>query len=239
MFTPPPYQALKRVVDLVLALVLTVLTAPLLLLAVFLVKVTSQGPAIYSQVRLGRDRRPFLIYKIRSMYHNCERLTGPAWSTANDPRVTPIGRFLRRSHLDELPQLWNVVRGDMSLIGPRPECPEFVDQLEKTIPRYGERLRVRPGVSGLAEVNLPPDTDQESVRRKLSYDLYYVGQAGVWLDLRLMLATALFLVGVPFAASAKVLGLRPFGDVSATPRRRPSAGFEPVTTGFGASWRDT
>jgi lipopolysaccharide/colanic/teichoic acid biosynthesis glycosyltransferase len=205
------------------------------------VKLTSRGPAIYAQVRLGRDRHPFPIFKIRSMYHDCERLTGPAWSTGNDPRVTPVGRFLRVTHLDELPQLWNVVRGDMSLIGPRPERPEFVDHLEQAIPRYGERLAVRPGVSGLAQVNLPADTDQESVRRKLGYDLHYVAHAGPWLDLRLMLATALFLTGVPFATSTRLLALRPFGDAPARPRRRPTAdpGIERIPRGLRAWWVDT
>ena len=95
---------------------------------------------IYSQTRMGRGRRPFTIFKVRTMHHDCERLTGPRWSTENDPRVSPVGHFLRRSHLDELPQLWNVLRGEMSLVGPRPERPEFVAQLEKAVPRYAERL---------------------------------------------------------------------------------------------------
>ena len=200
---------IKRFIDLCSAPALTVLTAPLLLAAVLLVKATSAGPAIYSQTRLGRGRRPFTIYKIRSMYHDCERLSGPRWSSGNDPRVTPVGRFLRRSHLDELPQLWNVVRGDMSLVGPRPERPEFITQLEKSLPRYGERLEIRPGLTGIAQVNLPPDVDHESVRRKLTYDLHYVENGGLWLDLRLMIGTGLFLAGVPFASSVKFLGLVP------------------------------
>ncbi|MFO0951495.1 MAG: sugar transferase [Isosphaeraceae bacterium] len=203
------YTRLKRALDVTLAVALTVLTAPLLILAVFAVKATSRGPAIYSQVRLGRGRRAFTMFKIRTMHHDCERLTGPKWSTENDPRVTPVGRFLRRTHLDELPQLWNVVRGEMSLVGPRPERPEFVAQLERSLPDYGRRLEVFPGVTGLAQVNLPPDVDQESVRRKLVYDLYYVEQIGPWLDARLMAATALFLAGVPFAVSSRLLGLSP------------------------------
>jgi lipopolysaccharide/colanic/teichoic acid biosynthesis glycosyltransferase len=131
---------IKRLVDLVLALVLTALTAPLLLLAVVLVKLTSAGPVIYSQTRLGLGRRAFTIYKVRSMYHDCERLSGPKWSTDNDPRVTAVGRFLRRTHLDELPQLWNVLRGEMSLVGPRPERPEIIARIENVIVRYNERL---------------------------------------------------------------------------------------------------
>src|SRR5664280_1346152 len=102
------------------------------------VTLTSRGPVIYSQVRLGRNRRPFRIYKIRTMHHNCERTTGPTWSTENDPRVTALGRFMRRAHLDELPQLWNILIGEMSLVGPRPERPEFVVELEAVLPRYAE-----------------------------------------------------------------------------------------------------
>ena len=200
---------------------LTVVTAPLLLFAILLVKLSSQGPVIYSQTRLGRARRPFTIYKIRSMYHDCERFSGPCWSTGNDPRVTTVGRFLRRSHLDELPQLWNVIKGEMSLVGPRPERPEFIAQLEKSLPRYGERLEVRPGLTGLAQVNLPPDVDQMSVRRKLTYDLHYVENGGFWLDLRLILSTGLFLVGIPFATSVRFLGLIPAGfEDGAVPRLR-------------------
>ena len=200
---------IKRLVDLLLAMVLAVLTAPLLLLAVVLVKLTSIGPAIYSQTRLGLGRRPFTIYKVRSMYHDCERLSGPTWSTGNDPRVTPVGRFLRSTHLDELPQLWNVLRGDMSLVGPRPERPEIITRLENVIPRYHQRLNILPGVTGLAQLNLPPDTDIESVRHKLAYDLYYAQRGGLWMDLRIILSTGLLLVGVPSSYSARALGLCP------------------------------
>jgi lipopolysaccharide/colanic/teichoic acid biosynthesis glycosyltransferase len=200
---------IKRFVDLSLAIVLTVLTAPLLLMVVVLVKLTSAGPVIYSQTRLGLGRRPFTIYKVRSMYHDCERLSGPKWSTDNDPRVTAVGKILRRTHLDELPQLWNVLRGDMSLVGPRPERPEIITRLETVIVRYHERLNILPGVTGLAQLNLPPDTDTESVRHKLAYDLYYAQRGGLWLDLRIILSTGLLLVGMPSSISARMLGLCP------------------------------
>jgi lipopolysaccharide/colanic/teichoic acid biosynthesis glycosyltransferase len=157
----------KRAVDRSFALALLVVTAPFLGLSMLLVKLTSPGPAIYSQTRLGKNGRPFTIYKIRSMTHNCEGQSVARWSTPGDMRVTPVGRFLRLSHLDELPQLWNVLRGDMSLVGPRPEPPEFVPQLERQIPHYRERLRVLPGLTGLAQFHLPPDTDMASVARKL------------------------------------------------------------------------
>jgi lipopolysaccharide/colanic/teichoic acid biosynthesis glycosyltransferase len=132
------------------------------------------------------------------MYSDCEQATGPCWSTAGDPRITPLGRILRRSHLDELPQLVNVLRGEMSLVGPRPERPEFVPALERALPHYRERLWVRPGMTGLAQIQLPADIDLESVRRKLAYDLYYVHGLSPWLDLRILMGTAFKLVGVPF-----------------------------------------
>jgi lipopolysaccharide/colanic/teichoic acid biosynthesis glycosyltransferase len=178
--------------------VLLVLTAPLVLVSMALIKLTSRGPVLYTQTRVGRGARPFTIYKLRTMVHRCENLTGARWAVPGDPRITPVGRLLRRTHLDELPQLWNVLRGDMSLIGPRPERPEFVPRLEQAIPHYRERLQVRPGVTGLAQVQLPPDTDLESVRVKLAYDLYYAEHLGLWLDCRIALATALKMLGLPF-----------------------------------------
>ncbi len=195
---PNPYLLIKGVLEFIGATVLLVLASPLVVMAATLVKLTSRGPVIYSQVRLGRFGKPYHIFKIRTMAHECEKQSGARWSTTHDPRVTPVGRFLRRTHLDELPQLWNVIRGDMSLIGPRPERPEFVPALQQAIPHYSDRLLVRPGVTGLAQVQLPADTDMESVRRKLAYDLYYVRQVNVWLDLRILVCTAFKVLGVPF-----------------------------------------
>jgi lipopolysaccharide/colanic/teichoic acid biosynthesis glycosyltransferase len=192
---------------LLATLVLLLVTAPLVVLAALLVKLTSRGPAFYSQVRLGRGGQPYALYKIRSMYHDCERQSGPCWSTGRDPRVTPVGRVLRFTHVDELPQLWNVLKGEMSLIGPRPERPEFVPQLERALPRYRERLRVRPGLTGLAQVQAPSDSNLASVRRKLAYDLYYIEAVGPWLDLRILLSTALKMVGVPFPVLRRLFGM--------------------------------
>jgi lipopolysaccharide/colanic/teichoic acid biosynthesis glycosyltransferase len=149
-------------------------------------------------VRLGLNGKPFRIYKIRTMTHNCESRSGPQWSTAGDTRITFAGRILRVTHLDELPQLWNVLKGDMSLVGPRPERPEFVPSLEKAIAHYRDRLDVRPGVTGLAQVQLPADSDINSVRRKLAYDLYYIRHMSFWLDLKLIVCTALHVVFVPY-----------------------------------------
>jgi lipopolysaccharide/colanic/teichoic acid biosynthesis glycosyltransferase len=191
------YANTKWIVDFVLALALLILSAPLILLGIVLVKLTSRGPAFYSQLRLGLAGRPFAIYKIRTMRHNCESTSGARWCSPGDSRVTWVGRFLRAMHVDELPQLWNILRGDMSLIGPRPERPEFAPQLELVLPLYRERLRVRPGLTGLAQVQLPPDTDITSVRRKLACDLSYVQHHGLWLDFRILAATLAHVVHVP------------------------------------------
>lgn len=196
----PPrwYVPVKAVVDFLLALALLVVTAPIVLVAMALVKLTSRGPAIYSQTRLGKHGQPFTIYKIRTMDHQAEKNTGARWCLPGDNRITRLGRWLRKTHIDELPQLWNVLCGQMSLIGPRPERPEFVPQLEQAIPHYRARLQVRPGLTGLAQVQLPPDTDLASVRLKLAYDLYYVRTVNPWLDARVALATLLHIVCVPF-----------------------------------------
>jgi lipopolysaccharide/colanic/teichoic acid biosynthesis glycosyltransferase len=222
------YPPVKALCDFALALLLCLPALPVVLLAAVLVKLTSRGPAFYTQTRVGRDGRPFVIYKLRTMLHNCESLTGPRWCLPGDPRVTPLGRLLRLSHLDELPQLLNVLRGEMSLVGPRPERPEFLPELERELPAYALRLAVRPGVTGLAQVRLPPDTDLGSVRRKLAHDLYYIRHLGPWLDLRLLLCTALYALGVPFRLSGRLLAVpgrdaveedlqRVLGDTSATP----------------------
>jgi lipopolysaccharide/colanic/teichoic acid biosynthesis glycosyltransferase len=199
------YPGFKVAADFVLASLLTLPALPIVILAALLVKLTSRGPAFYTQRRLGRNGRPFSIIKLRTMIHNCESLTGPRWSMPGDPRVTPLGWLLRKSHLDELPQLLNVLRGQMSLVGPRPERPEFVPELERALPSYRQRLNVRPGVTGLAQVQLPPDTDLESVRRKLAHDLYYVRHLSPWLDLRLLACTACYAAGIPFRLLSRLL----------------------------------
>jgi lipopolysaccharide/colanic/teichoic acid biosynthesis glycosyltransferase len=199
------YSERKRVPELVLTAVLLVLVAPMLLVIMAFVRLTSRGPALYSQVRVGLNGRLFTIYKIRTMTRDCERSSGPCWSTPDDPRVTRFGRFLRRSHLDELPQLWNILIGDMSLVGPRPERPEFVSILERTIPSYRDRLVIRPGLTGLAQVQLPPDTDVGAVRDKLTFDRQYIRDCNLWLDLRLLACTAMFLMGIPFRLSSPLL----------------------------------
>lgn len=201
----PHYLAFKPVLDAVLAALLLFLTAPLVLLGALLVRLTSRGAAFYTQERMGRDGQPFVIYKLRTMYLNSEAATGAVWSYAGDPRVTPLGRILRATHIDEFPQLLNVLWGEMSLSGPRPERPEIVENLRSRIEGYTERLRVRPGITGLAQVQLPPDTCLEEVRQKLVCDRYYIEHLNAALDLRIMLCTGLFLCGVPLIWSRRWL----------------------------------
>ena len=194
------YLVLRCLADRLAALALFLAAAPVIAVSALLVKLTSRGPAFYTQTRIGLRGRLFTIYKIRTMIHNCESLTGPRWSMPGDPRVTRLGRFLRATHLDELPQLINVLRGDMCLIGPRPERPEFLPELHRELPHYVDRLGVRPGVTGLAQIQLPADTDLDSVRRKLAYDLYYIHHVGLWLDVRILICTAFYAMGVPYRA---------------------------------------
>jgi lipopolysaccharide/colanic/teichoic acid biosynthesis glycosyltransferase len=192
------YEVGKTSLDFIAAGILVLLSLPFVLVSALIVRLTSHGPAFYTQMRLGRHGKPYVIYKLRSMYHDCERHSGIRWSSSNDSRVTPFGWFLRRSHIDELPQLWNVLRGEMSLIGPRPERPELVVSLEKALPCYRDRLLVKPGLTGLAQIQLPPDTDIESVRKKLALDRVYVHKRSLWLDLRIYVATVFYLGGMSF-----------------------------------------
>ncbi len=186
----PSYLPAKAVIDFVLSLALLVVAIPVITVAAILIKATSSGPAFYRQVRVGRNGRPFTLVKIRTMVQDAEAKTGPVWSSGGgDSRITPLGRLLRDSHVDELPQLFNVLAGDMSLVGPRPERPEFVDQLEWKVPNYRQRLNVKPGVTGLAQILLPPDSGIDSVVQKVIYDVYYVRNSSFWLDAKLIAAT--------------------------------------------------
>jgi lipopolysaccharide/colanic/teichoic acid biosynthesis glycosyltransferase len=205
------YPLCKTILERIAALCLLLVMGPVILSLALLVRLTSRGPAFYRQTRLGRGGLPFTIYKLRTMVDRCESLTGPRWSLPGDPRVTGLGRFLRKTHLDELPQLLNVLRGEMSLIGPRPERPEFLAELEQACPRYRERLAVRPGVTGLAQVQLPADTSVDSVRLKLAYDLYYIRHLSFKLDLVLLICTALYAIGLPFGLPARLLRV-PHGE---------------------------
>jgi lipopolysaccharide/colanic/teichoic acid biosynthesis glycosyltransferase len=184
------YLPLKRLGDFVFAAGLLIVSAPLVILGALLVRMTSRGPAFYRQVRLGQKGKSFTLLKLRTMRHNAEAETGPVWSAHNDSRVTPLGRLLRKTHIDEFPQLINVLKGEMSLVGPRPERPEFVAKLVTEIPFYRDRLQVQPGITGLAQLRLPPDATLECVRRKVMHDVYYVRHVNPLLDFKLLVLTA-------------------------------------------------
>ncbi len=182
-------RLVKRMLDVSGSLSALILSSPILTLVALTVKLTSPGPILYRQVRVGRAGRSFTMYKFRSMRTDAEA-NGPVWSSgANDSRLTPIGGFLRHSHLDELPQLWNVLRGNMSLVGPRPERPHFVEQLHGLIPHYHHRHLVKPGITGLAQVYYRYDTSIADVKKKLRFDRLYVERVGLRLDLIIMLRT--------------------------------------------------
>lgn len=183
------YLPVKFCLDWLGALVLLILTAPFTFLGIFLIKLTSPGPAFYLQTRLGQNNTKYKVIKLRTMIHNAEAKTGAVWSQAGDPRVTNIGRILRKTHIDEFPQLINVLLGQMSLVGPRPERPEIALKLAWNLDHYEDRTLVKPGITGLAQLRLPPDSDMEGVRRKLACDLYYVKEVSPWLDLRIFVFT--------------------------------------------------
>lgn len=195
----PPFTlwwrlVLKRGVDFLLAFFGTIAVSPVLAAIALAIKLESKGPVLYSQERVGRFGELFHIYKFRSMRVDAEA-NGAVWCAGqNDPRMTRIGGFLRRTHLDELPQLINVLRGDMSLVGPRPERPMFVEKLDREIPRYDERLLIKPGMTGLAQVHYRYDATIADVKRKLRFDLLYVKRMCLMLDLRILAWTMLVVV---------------------------------------------
>src|SRR5215203_324091 len=179
----------KRTLDLVVAALGLIVLSPIMAMVALAIRITSPGPAVYQQQRVGKDGRLFTIHKFRSMRVDAEALTGAVWSRVGDPRVTPIGRFVRRTRLDELPQLWNVLRGHMSFVGPRPERPEFVDDLATQIPFYGQRHAVRPGVTGWAQVRHRYGNTVEDSLEKLQYDLFYIKHLSIAFDLFVILET--------------------------------------------------
>lgn len=179
----------KRVVDLTSGIVGLVIAAPIMLLVTIAVLMDSKGPVIYRQTRVGLRGKCFQLMKFRSMRVDAEEGTGAQWATANDPRVTRVGRFLRKYRLDELPQLINVVRGEMSLVGPRPERPEFVGKLREQISYYDERHSVRPGLTGWAQVQYEYGSSVEDASRKLEYDLFYLKNMSMLFDCAIILDT--------------------------------------------------
>jgi exopolysaccharide biosynthesis polyprenyl glycosylphosphotransferase len=182
-------DGLRRGIDIAGSLALLLFTLPLLLLTALAIRLDSTGPILYRQERVGRDGRVFTLLKFRSMRTDAEAPGTPRWATKKDDRVTRVGRFIRLTRIDEIPQAINVLRGDMALVGPRPERPAFVEQLARAIPHYHDRAIVRPGITGWAQVNYPYGASVEDARMKLAYDLYYVKHRSLFLDLLILIAT--------------------------------------------------
>jgi lipopolysaccharide/colanic/teichoic acid biosynthesis glycosyltransferase len=208
----PRRERLLRALNFVVAAAALVLLLPLMLLIAVAIKLDSPGPILYRQLRVGLDRRdddsdrrggrrtadmggkPFVMYKFRTMQVDAERDSGPVWASQEDDRTTRVGRFLRHYRLDEIPQLWNVLRGEMAVVGPRPERPKFVDVLRREIDEYPRRQKVPPGITGWAQINRETDQSVEDVREKLQYDLDYVERRSVWFDFQIMLRTPIVML---------------------------------------------
>ncbi len=187
-------KVVKRLMDIIVSIIVLVLTLPFLAVIILMIKLDSPGPIIYKQRRVGRGGKSFTIYKFRTMYEDAESETGPMWATENDPRVTKLGYWLRKMRLDEIPQLINVLRGSMSLVGPRPERPHFVDQFKVQIPLYTRRLRVRPGITGWAQVKWKYDSSLDDVKEKTKYDLYYVENISLKMDMKILIITLITMI---------------------------------------------
>ena len=185
----------KEVLDRILAVIGLILFLPVLAIVGIIIKMTSPGPVFYVQERVGKGGVPFGIIKLRTMVSDAEGSSGPVWAQANDPRITRFGRFLRASHFDEVPQLVNILRGEMSLVGPRPERPVFVEQFREQIPNYEDRLLVKPGITGMAQVYHHYDETLRDVRRKLAYDLLYVKKMCLMVDIAIIFLTFRRLTG--------------------------------------------
>ena len=179
----------KRLFDLLASLLVLLLMAPVLLIAAVAIKLESKGPVFYRQARVGLYGEPYIIYKLRSMRQDAEVKGKAVWAVENDPRITRVGRFIRMTRIDEVPQAWNVLKGEMSFVGPRPERPQFVAELEAEIPYYAERHMVKPGLTGWAQINYPYGASVEDARAKLEYDLYYAKNYTPFLDVLILLQT--------------------------------------------------
>ena len=188
-FVRRTYAITKRIFDVISSISGFIILSPILLIIAILVKITSKGPILYSQTRVGKNGQTFEILKFRTMKVDAEKETGPVWAAQNDNRLTPIGDVMRKLHVDELPQLINVLRGEMSIIGPRPERPVFVRKFKEIIPDYEKRLMIKPGITGLAQVWHRYDETIEDVKKKVKYDLLYIKRMCIWADLNIMLRT--------------------------------------------------
>ena len=186
----PAWEAqIKRLIDIVASALVLVGGAPAWLLLAGIIKWTSPGKAIYNQERVGQNGKTFVMHKFRSMHEDAEKYTGPQWASEKDPRITPVGRFIRKTRLDEIPQFINVLKGDMSLVGPRPERQFFVEQLKDEIPWYIRRLKMKPGITGWAQIKHKYDSSIEDVKQKVMYDLFYFENMSLVLDLKIIVRT--------------------------------------------------
>ena len=185
---PPGSKLFKRIVDIVLSGLILILYSPLLLISIILIKLTSKGPVFYKQERVGRNEKVFTMYKFRSMVQNAEEY-GPEWAGEDDPRITGVGKILRKMYIDEIPQVINVLKNEMSIVGPRPERPYFVTKLKNEIPYYYKRLSVKPGITGWAQIKHKYDSSLEDVKEKLQYDFYYIENMSLKLDFKIMINT--------------------------------------------------
>lgn len=179
----------KRLMEILVSLLILIITFPVLLLVSILIKIESRGPVLFKQKRVGNNGRMFNLYKLRSMVHDAEKHTGPVWAESGDSRVTRLGRILRKTRIDEIPQVLSVIKGNMSFVGPRPERLHFTEFLKREIPFYFQRLSVKPGITGLAQIKYPYGSSVEDAVEKLQYDLYYIKHMSFWLDLAIILDT--------------------------------------------------
>jgi len=182
-------KKLKRLLDIVVSLLILLVTLPVIIIAAIAIKLDSKGPVFFRQTRSGMNGDVFRIFKFRSMYKDAEKHTGPVWSSKDDPRVTWVGKFIRKARIDEIPQMYNVLKGEMSIVGPRPERPFFVEKLSEEIPYYKRRLKVRPGITGWAQVKHKYDESIEDVKIKLRYDLFYIENMSLRMDFKILFRT--------------------------------------------------
>ncbi len=182
-------QFFKRTVDLIFSVLLLILFLPFIIITAILIKLDSKGPVIFSQERVGENRKKYMVHKFRSMIEDAEKHSGPVWASDNDDRITRVGRVIRKLRIDEIPQLWNVFKGEMSFVGPRPEREFFVKQLEERIPYYAERLTVKPGITGWAQVSYGYGASVDDAIEKLNYELFYTKNFSIFMDLMIVMRT--------------------------------------------------
>jgi len=185
------FREFKRIYDDIIAGAGIVLAAPIILFTAIVIKIVSPGPIFYKQERVGWGGKTFYIYKLRTMKMDAEKGSGPIWAQENDPRLIRFGKLIRKMHIDELPQLYNVLKGDMSIVGPRPERPVFVEKLNREVVDYQKRIQVRPGITGLAQVWHKYDETIQDVRKKVKYDLLYIREMCFMVDLRILMRTVI------------------------------------------------